>query len=116
MKKYSLFLISVLIFIGAAYAQVQIKEVEPKKQFKRVEPTKPEKLEIPTIKVLSPNGGETWVKGKPYTIRWTSKGLKGNVKITLEKWQGQWYTIAESAPNTGRYSYTVPKSMPEGDF
>ena len=116
MKKYSLFLISVLIFIGAAYAQVQIKEVEPKKQFKRVEPTKPEKLEIPTIKVLSPNGGETWVKGKPYTIRWTSKGLKGNVKITLEKWQGQWYTIAESAPNTGRYSYTVPKSMPEGDI
>ena len=51
MKKYLLFLITFLLSTGVPYAQVQ---------FKGVEPIKPEKLEIPTIKVLSPNGGETW--------------------------------------------------------
>jgi len=116
MKKYLLFLITVLLFTEVAYSQVQFEKVEPKKQFERVKPTKPEKLEILTIKVLSPNGGETWYKGGRYTIQWTSKGIRGKLKIMLEKWQGQWYTIAESVPNTGRYSYTVPENIPEGDI
>lgn len=111
MKKYFLFLIVLSLSTGVAYAQVQMEKFKPKK-LERVEPERPRVLSI--INVLSPNGGETWEKGKPYTIRWTSKGVKGNVKIMLKKIGGPWYTIAESVPNTGRYSYTVPKNIREG--
>ena len=40
MKKYLLFLSAALLFIGTACAQVQIKEVEP---------TKPDKFDIPNL-------------------------------------------------------------------
>ena len=83
MKKSLLLLLDVFLSTCVAYAQVQMEKFKPK-QLERVEPTKPEKLKIPTIEVLSPNGGETWETGKRYTIRWKSKGVKGNVKIMLK--------------------------------
>ena len=110
MRKSFLLLLTVFLSTGVAYAQVQMEKVKPKK-LERVEPERPRVLSI--IKVLSPNGGETWEKGEPYTIRWTSKGVKGNVKIMLKKIGGPWYTIAESVPNTGSYRYALPKNIPE---
>jgi len=102
MKKYLLFLITFLLATGVAYPQIKLKKVEPKK---------PQKLEIPTINVLSPNGGEKWETGKRYTTRWTSKRVKGNVKIMLKYEYGPgrvvWYKIAESTPNTGSYSFIL---------
>ena len=106
MKKYLLFLITFLLATGVAYPQIKLKKVEPKK---------PQKLEIPTINVLSPNGGEKWETGKRYTTRWTSKRVKGNVKIMLKYEYGPgrvvWYKIAESTPNTGSYSFTLPTDI-----
>ena len=32
-------------------------------------------LNVPSIKVLSPNGGETWEMGKEYEIKWQSSGV-----------------------------------------
>jgi hypothetical protein len=106
MKKYLLFLITFLLATGVAYPQVKLKKVEPKK---------PETLEVPTINVLSPNGGEKWETGKRYTTRWTSKGVKGNVKIMLKYEYGPgrvvWYKITDSTPNTGSYSFTLPTDI-----
>ena len=106
MKKYMLFLITFLLATGVAYPQVKLKKVEPKK---------PQKLEVPTINVLSPNGGEKWETGKQYAIRWRSKGFKGNVKIMLKYEYGPgrvvWYKITERTPNTGSYSCTLPTDI-----
>ena len=38
--------------------------------------------EIPYIKVISPNGGEKWIAGNTYDIKWESKGID-KVFITL---------------------------------
>ena len=85
--------------MGVTFSQAQVK---------------PRQLQaIKSIKVLSPNGGENWEKGKIYTIRWQSHGISGNVKIKL-KWgtsSGGWFTVTNSTPNTGRYSYTIPRTV-----
>jgi hypothetical protein len=63
------------------------------------------------ITVTSPNGGEYWVKGSTQTITWTAPDITENVKITLYYYQDyEQYTItvAESAPNTGSYTWTAP--------
>jgi CHAT domain len=66
------------------------------------------------IRVLYPNGGETWQGGKDYTIRWQSQGISGNVKIMLKgagSGSGGWYTVASSTPNDGSYLYHVPDNL-----
>ena len=44
--------------------------------FKFVEPFSP------SITITSPNGGETWMKGQSYEVKWISPGIK-NVNILL---------------------------------
>lgn len=99
MKKYIAAILLVVCSIGAAYAQIQTKQ------------RKSTTLKTaPRIKVTYPNGGETWKKGAQYAIRWSSKGIQGNVKIKL-KWgtgPGGWYTVCGSTKNTGSYTYKVP--------
>jgi len=65
------------------------------------------------IRVISPNGGEQWEKGKTYSVRWTSTGNIPEVKIAL-KWGpgvGIWLPVADRVPNTGEYSYTIPETV-----
>jgi fibronectin type 3 domain-containing protein len=61
-----------------------------------------------TIKVTSPNGGETWATGSSKTVLWTSTGTTAFVNIELSLNSGQDYTvpIAASQPNSG--SYNIP--------
>ncbi len=103
-KSFSVFII-VFFTLGILYSQVQIK--------KRAE-QKPQLLS--SIKVVYPNGREEWEKGQRYSIRWTSQGIKGNVKIKIKygPGRGSWHTIAESVPNTGNYAFTLPKEFLQG--
>ena len=109
MKKFPIILFVVLLVtsIGIAYS------AEPKKTAPAGVKAAPKGIDTyGSIKVIYPNGGEIWEKGKKYTIRWESKGLSGNVKIML-KWghgSGGWFTVTESAVNSGSYNYTVPKT------
>ena len=109
MKKFAIILFVVLLAtsIGIAYS------AEPKKTAPAGVKVAPKGIDaFGSIKVLYPNGGEIWEKGKQYTIRWESKGGSGNVKIML-KWghgSGGWYKVSESAVNSGSYNYTVPKT------
>jgi hypothetical protein len=63
----------------------------------------------PTITVTSPNGGEGLTAGSTYTIKWTSTGTVGNVKIEYTSNNGSnWSTITSSTSNDGAYSWKVP--------
>jgi len=94
------------------------REIIELKRPQKVMPEQPKKLERAAIEVLSPNGGETWYKGYPYSIRWTSKGVRGNVKIMLMYGPGSegWYVINENASNTGSYTFTVPTQYLDGKY
>jgi len=62
------------------------------------------------ITVTSPNGGEQWEQGRPYTITWTSVGDVGNyVMIELLKGALVHYVVTSYIPNDpGVYSWKVP--------
>lgn len=66
-------------------------------------------LPPPSIKVTSPNGGETWEVGSQHAITWTSEGSVGNVKIQYSTNNGgAWTEIVSSTANDGSYDLTVP--------
>jgi len=73
----------------------------------------PATAQMRRIRVLSPNGGEQWEKGKTYTVRWTSTGNIPEVRIVL-KWGpgvGVWIPVADRVPNTGEYACTIPETV-----
>lgn len=60
-----------------------------------------------SLKLLSPNGGEEWLRGSKHTIRWQSHEFSGSVK--LEWFDGfTWWLITASTPNDGFEQWTVP--------
>jgi hypothetical protein len=65
--------------------------------------------ETDSIIVTSPNGGESWTAGTTHTVKWTSTGTVGNVKISYSTNNGtNWTTIISSTANDGAYSWKVP--------
>ena len=76
----------------------------------------------PTIKVASPNGGESWQAGTTHTIQWTYTGDPGsNVKIEAYRTTGTalaYYPIVASTPigsgGAGSYPWVVPSNQPVG--
>jgi PKD repeat protein len=72
----------------------------------------------PTIRVITPDGDQTWNPGTAQTITWTQTGLiRTNVKILLMKDYGfnVAKVIAPSVPATsGSYTWTVPSTLIAG--
>jgi hypothetical protein len=72
-----------------------------------------------TITVTQPSAGAVWKKGETRMIQWTKQGDTGaNVKIVLRK-TGQTAAvleIADPAPNSGSFPWTIPASVPEGTY
>lgn len=67
-----------------------------------------------TLKVSSPNGGESWTTGKKYIIKW-SKGKGGaSVKIQLLKSGKAYKTIVAKTKNDGRHRWKVPATIAKG--
>lgn len=58
-----------------------------------------------------PNGGENWVVGNSYSIRWTQTGVT-NVKLEFTTNNGtNWNLIVASTPaSTGSYSWIIPNT------
>ncbi len=78
-----------------------------------------EPTHTPSITVTSPNGGETWQRGKTYPITWSYAGSPGSsVSIVLLKGGTQVLTIASSTPigsgGSGSYSWKIPSDKPIG--
>ena len=63
---------------------------------------------IPTIKIISPKGGEVWIEGKTYDITWDSLGIE---KISISAVMGG-HDLGEIAvginATADRYSWTIP--------
>ena len=71
--------------------------------------------QAPTITVLSPNGGESWTRGKTQMINWTSTGSLGTyVKIELLKAGVLNSVIIASTPNDGSHPWLIPATQNPG--
>jgi len=64
---------------------------------------------LPSLQLLSPNGGEYWTIGNTRDNTWTSSNLTGNVKIELNRNypSGSWEVLFASTPNDGAESWVV---------
>ncbi|MBN1998175.1 FG-GAP repeat protein [candidate division KSB1 bacterium] len=69
---------------------------------------------IPTLTVLTPNGGESWTIGSTKNITWNSANTSGSVKIELSRNNGTSFsTIIASTKDDGVYNWPVdgPSSL-----
>jgi len=63
----------------------------------------------PSITLVSPNGGESWMATTSHDITWTSTGIVPTVDILYTSDSGEnWITIASGTENDGSYTWTVP--------
>jgi endonuclease/exonuclease/phosphatase family metal-dependent hydrolase len=61
-----------------------------------------------SVKVTSPNGGESWAAGGSRSITWTASNVT-NVKLEYTTDGSAWSVISASTPaSTGTYTWTVP--------
>jgi hypothetical protein len=68
----------------------------------------------PRITITSPNGGEAWQLGSTHDILWTDN-LMDSFRVELLRANLPVMTLAEAAPNTGRFSWTVADTLEEAD-
>lgn len=87
------------------------------------------------ITVTSPSAGQVWKVGETHTIVWsvgtTSSNFPGTVTIVTDApipgcvystpacmiaIHSQPYTIAQSVPNTGSYTWTIPATLPAANI
>jgi len=62
---------------------------------------------IPTITVISPNGGEVWTEGEQHEIKWTSTNFTDPVRIDFGAMvSAYWINIATNVPNNGSFIWT----------
>ncbi len=59
------------------------------------------------VSVLLPNGGESWPEGTQQTLQWISSLCGSEVRIELLQNGDLCLLLAESAPNTGLWNWTV---------
>jgi len=64
---------------------------------------------LPSVTLVKPKGGESFVAGKTDTIRWTGKDVQ-NILIEFSSNNGtSWNTIISSTPaSTGNYLWNIP--------
>jgi len=59
--------------------------------------------------VMSPNGGEIWMKDNTYDIFWESISSKDSARIEYSTDAGfSWLSVVDTTTNDGAYSWTVP--------
>ncbi|MBI9072567.1 MAG: hypothetical protein JEY94_13275 [Melioribacteraceae bacterium] len=63
-----------------------------------------------SIEVTSPNGGEDWLTGETYEIRWISFNIeKVNIHYTLDN--HNWISIANTISSNGLYNWNIPSTV-----
>ncbi len=69
-----------------------------------------------SVKITSPNGGETWKVGETHNITWTQAGLASSNVIYINVYNNsnssRLYEVARLVPvNQGSYSWTIPANI-----
>jgi hypothetical protein len=60
------------------------------------------------LRLIAPNGGENWVRGRVQTITWRAQGVQGNVRLILLKGAERIGVIANNIPaSAGSFAWTV---------
>ena len=76
-------------------------------------------MPLPTITVVTPNGGESWKAGTRRTISWTYAGVSGDVKIELMKGGVLSRVISSSTQigtgGNGSFSWAIPSGQTVGN-
>jgi hypothetical protein len=67
----------------------------------------------PAIQMISPNGGEAWLRGTPHFIQWNGN-LPENVAVKLYKGGTLVQTFTTNAPDTGAYKWSVGFNLVPG--
>jgi hypothetical protein len=63
----------------------------------------------PSLRIKSPNGGESWMGGSKHNITWVTTGDVGRLMIEYSVDGGDhWDTVVSSTKNDGVYRWTVP--------
>ena len=80
----------------------------------------------PSITLISPNGGEVWQQGQTYQVTWQRTNFNDEVAINLLDYTpgtryGMQYGITNgvsirTAPGQTIFSWTIPASIPPGDY
>ncbi len=66
----------------------------------------------PSIEVVAPNGGESWIAGTSHSITWNSTGHIDLVKIERSIDSGAtWSVVATTTSNDGVYAWYVPETI-----
>jgi putative hemolysin len=71
--------------------------------------------------ILFPKGGETLVKGKQYTLKWTGGQNELTINLIAKDLEKIGYSASlldrlDHIPNTGTYEYIVPDRLPDGTY
>jgi hypothetical protein len=64
-----------------------------------------------SLKVSTPNGGESWNTGKTQSIKWSKGNAGANVKIELLKSGKKSLTIAAKTKNDGKHTWKIPATV-----
>jgi hypothetical protein len=64
-----------------------------------------------SLTLVSPNGGESWVKSSKQIISWSSTGSVGDVNIAYSIDGNNWTDIATNEPNDGLMYWEVPDTV-----
>jgi len=86
-----------------------VKPLTPvKKSITKAPVKKTDKIQKKSIRLLSPNGRESLKAGSEYQIRWSARGIRGNVTLYLSQQGKVVGTIAQNIkPGIGRYLWRV---------
>jgi hypothetical protein len=69
-----------------------------------------------SLRVISPNGGETFSRGSVLNVRWEpGNATSSMVLLELRKANSPYVMINSGAPNTGSYSWTIPSTFAVGN-
>ncbi|MDP2951617.1 MAG: Ser-Thr-rich GPI-anchored membrane family protein [bacterium] len=85
-----------------------------------ITPSTPTETTVPSksITVITPNGGETLLKGTTYPIKWNSSNVD-SVYIKLRKGSDTYYgpegEVSKVIANAGIFLWTIPQALPDGD-
>jgi hypothetical protein len=111
--KYILIVVILVVIVGGGILWWTKKQEIPPFELSKIE--KPEKERY--VKIISPNGGEKWIIGKKYDIKWVTKGHDTSEPVTIFLkiigYEKEKMTVIAETTNTGIFSWTVPDSLPE---